>query len=457
LHNWFSSQNSAQAPGQLERLWTVFTVVVVMGWVFPLEANNPSGSAGAKIAYGGVFLVIGLLLLYRRRRALAMAVRSPLIWFVVFLACISILWSTAPWVTFVRSLALVGTTLTGLYLVATYPPREWLVLVALAFAVTICASLVVAAMDPTQGLLSGGAGQIRGVFSHKNVLGRVIALSVPIWLVLLPIVRSGQRWLPWVFVLTGSVVLALSNCKTALIAAAGVTLVWLVYALFRAHTYRFVAVVSGLLVLVVIAFGLFDLMPTVTTPTPQDSSEEGPMQAVFEAVGRDSGLTGRVFLWGLLWRQFERARWLGYGYGGFWLGWDGPASEVWAVYPTWRPVHAHNGYLDVALELGVVGLVLVGFLLLHCLYSTVRFALLGPFPEGWLPLAVLVMLLIINIADTSLLQRGYISWLTLSATVFWVNHGGARSTRRREGLAGDLQVWPDALPRDSDRDRLGYD
>jgi len=394
--------------------------VVVMGWVFPLEAQNPSGSVGAKIAYGGVFLMIGLLLLYRQRRALAIAVRSPLIWFVVFLACISILWSTAPWVTFVRSLALVGTTLTGLYLVATYPPREWLALVALAFAVTMCASLVVAGMDPTQGLLSGGTGPIRGVFPHKNLLGRVIALSLPIWLVWLPIARPGQRWLPWVFLLTGSVVLALSNCKTALIAAAGVTLVWLAYALFQGRTYRSVAVVSGLLVVVVVAFGLFDLMPTVATPAPQriESSEEGLMQAVFEAVGRDSGLSGRVFLWGLLWRQFERAPWLGYGYGGFWLGWDGPAGEVWAVYPTWRPVHAHNGYLDVALELGVVGLVLVGLLLLHCLYSTIRFALT------------------INIADTSLLQRGYISWLTLSATVFWVNHGESTLNTKGRGLVG---------------------
>ena len=45
--------------------------------------------------------------------------------------------------------------------------------------------------------------------------------------------------------------------------------------------------------------------------------------------------------------------WLGYGYQAFWRGVDGPSVDV--HLSGWIPPHAHNGFLDLALDLGIAG------------------------------------------------------------------------------------------------------
>ena len=68
--------------------------------------------------------------------------------------------------------------------------------------------------------------------------------------------------------------------------------------------------------------------------------------------GRDMTLSRRTLLWNDL-LKFPTNPLIGVGYGSFWLG--DRLTLIWEKY-VWMPNESHNGYLNVYLELGFVGL-----------------------------------------------------------------------------------------------------
>jgi O-antigen ligase len=79
--------------------------------------------------------------------------------------------------------------------------------------------------------------------------------------------------------------------------------------------------------------------------------------AVLEASGRDASLTGRTGIWQTVLSEPINPL-LGTGYTSFWLG--ERLQRIWNLYPNTPLIQAHNGYLEVYLNLGVVGLALLG-------------------------------------------------------------------------------------------------
>ena len=78
-----------------------------------------------------------------------------------------------------------------------------------------------------------------------------------------------------------------------------------------------------------------------------------------ESVGRDATLTGRTEIWNLALRLSENP-WVGTGFESFWLG--KRLETVWSIMPGIQ--EAHNGYLEVFLNLGWFGIGLLGVMLL---------------------------------------------------------------------------------------------
>ncbi len=74
------------------------------------------------------------------------------------------------------------------------------------------------------------------------------------------------------------------------------------------------------------------------------------------AVGRDTTLTGRTQLWSKVWTMIVDPL-FGTGFESFWLG--DRVDQIWRIY-WWQPNQAHNGYLEIFLNLGVTGLALLG-------------------------------------------------------------------------------------------------
>ena len=82
--------------------------------------------------------------------------------------------------------------------------------------------------------------------------------------------------------------------------------------------------------------------------------------AIIHAFGKNATLTGRTGLWkGLL--ATDTHPLLGAGFESFWLG--SRLNNIWSIFP-WQPNEAHNGYLEVYLNLGIIGVSLLGVMLL---------------------------------------------------------------------------------------------
>ncbi len=91
--------------------------------------------------------------------------------------------------------------------------------------------------------------------------------------------------------------------------------------------------------------------------------------ALASAVGKDATLTDRTKIWGFLLGMHTNPA-IGVGYQTFWIG---PRLEdFWQNAGLGRLNEAHNGYLEVYLELGLIGLVLISLFLISSYRNACR-------------------------------------------------------------------------------------
>ena len=77
-----------------------------------------------------------------------------------------------------------------------------------------------------------------------------------------------------------------------------------------------------------------------------------------ESLGRGSTMTGRTDLWGYC-LKIQSSPILGEGFESFWF--PERRKKIAAFYPKWKPGGSHNSYLDIYLDLGLIGLsILIG-------------------------------------------------------------------------------------------------
>jgi O-antigen ligase len=113
--------------------------------------------------------------------------------------------------------------------------------------------------------------------------------------------------------------------------------------------------------------------------------------SLVQAMGRDPTLTTRTQLWQELLRVSVDP-WVGAGFESFWLG--ARAKALWMEH-WWHPNQAHNGYLEIFLNLGWVGVMLLGFVILRG-YRAVVGSLSREPALGRLRLAIFVAAIVYN-------------------------------------------------------------
>jgi exopolysaccharide production protein ExoQ len=122
--------------------------------------------------------------------------------------------------------------------------------------------------------------------------------------------------------------------------------------------------------------------------------------------GRNATLTGRTDLWAVLLDIGFRNPVFGRGFGGFWLGTLTPG--FYDKFP-WRATTGHNGYIDVFIDLGVVGLLLLLLVTLSN-YNKIKEHFLNDFSAGVFVLTCTVCILLHNITESSLIKPTSILW-----------------------------------------------
>jgi O-antigen ligase len=74
-------------------------------------------------------------------------------------------------------------------------------------------------------------------------------------------------------------------------------------------------------------------------------------------LGRSATLSGRTDIWASAWDAASTRPLHGYGFGGVWGSDVPPTDEIWRQL-RFEAFHAHNGYLDLFLQVGLIGIAL---------------------------------------------------------------------------------------------------
>jgi O-antigen ligase len=284
------------------------------------------------LAYGAT----AILAVRDARRMQRAALASWPLWLVGAVALASALWSIDPQITLRRSMALLGTTLLGVYAGSTIDAEGLRRSVRIAAWITIVGSGLMVLYTPDLGIHQDiHEGYWRGAFLHKNNLGEFAALAVVCFLLD-----------------------CLATRKLALAPLIGIAIcLWLLVGAGSRTAW----VMTPILATLVLAFGGWEArkvlkVAAVVAVVALLISPSIDWSLVGALLERDESLTGRIPLWSLVWADIGERPVLGYGYGAYWLGKVGLSPLFWATLG-WRdsPNQAHNGFLDVWLECGLLG------------------------------------------------------------------------------------------------------
>jgi exopolysaccharide production protein ExoQ len=210
--------------------------------------------------------------------------------------------------------------------------------------IAIAASAFLALALPQYGrdLMGGHSTAWKGIFSAKNYLGHMglffltVAMSYRGRTSLLRLVRGFQ-------VVLCLVAIGFSQAATSYILTAFYCAYFVIVTVL--HRLR----KKDYVILVLVAF--FCLLGTVAVIAASPDF-------LFSLLGKDSTLTGRTGIWVATLESIARRPLFGYGYQAFWLGLEGESYHV-ILAVSWLLAQAQNGYIDVALQMGAVGLSIV--------------------------------------------------------------------------------------------------
>jgi O-antigen ligase len=208
------------------------------------------------------------------------------------------------------------------------------------FIVAMLASIVFSIFIPSYGVSVGGhEGDWQGIFTHKNGLGNFSLLAACIFT---SNIGRKMGWKPLIGLALSVFLILMSKSTTALVC---LILVLCVFTMLKsrkisATVYHFrYPIYAGVIFL---------------SATPFLISVFSPGLLLF---GKDTTFSGRVFIWQFILFMFSLRPFFGYGLNQFEVILKG-ANSTFSSNIGFQVGSTHNGFLDIAFSLGIVGLFL---------------------------------------------------------------------------------------------------
>ncbi len=341
-----------------------------------------------------LILIVGLAVLFGRARRVGALLKSnlPIVLFFSYCA-LSILWSDYPDVAFKRwtkdvgDLAMVLIVLTELDVSSAFKRT-----LARTGFVLIPVSLLLIKYYPDLGRTYSPWSWVPvpvGVTTNKNTLGMTCLL-----------LGLGSVWR---FLETYRE--EKSRHRTRALIAHGTLLImvfWLLWIANSATSFSCFILASGLMVamnlrLVSRKLSIVHLLVASEVALAIFALFADSGGGLLETVGRDPTLTGRTEIWHQV-LDLQTNPLFGTGFESCWLG--PRLQKMWSM-PWWHPNEAHDGYIEVFLNLGWTGIVLLGVLIATGYRNAIR-SLRSDREIGKLRLAYFVVVVIYNCTESAI-------------------------------------------------------
>lgn len=391
-----------------------------------LSAPPDDDSQFLRLSWYPVYLIVIMLAYPHRRRIWSVVQQNWLLALLLSWTLLSMLWSVSPADTLRRSVALMLSTVFGIYLGARVDTLWVLKLLAVAFGLDMVGSVVCSVAFPAIGVSADAeyAGAWRGLFASKNQLGAMMLIACLGFFVL----HMAERRRVYLLGLGGAfAILLLSTSKTPLM----IMLALITPLALSLRFYRTTRKFALLVALCLSAACLLLILGAVAIE---------PILALF---GRDTTLTGRTEIWDLSWLAITRSLWLGYGYGAFWTEASEPANAIWSVL-NWRVPSSHSGLLELWLGLGLVGVVIFAMLLIRTFSVIASQAILSAREECLWRIGYCLIFVIHSITEPSSMEQTSVSWV-LFISIAAAEHRIAERARAVRAAVGRPPPWSSRL------------
>lgn len=351
-----------------------------------------------------VWLGPTMLMLFRHRSTREVARRSKLLWVLVALILLSFLWSDyLPW-TLADNREVLQMSTFGLYFAVRFDLKQQIRLVALSFGIGAIMSFIVALAVPDIGIHGADhPGAWKGVYGYKNNLGSMMILAT-LAFVFMPL-RPSYRFLKWIGLGLSISLILLSTSKTSLTM---VLLLFLILFFYQKYRWR------GKVTVLFLDLGIL-LLGCVGTLVFAYWVD------ILAGLGKDPTLTGRTLMWGVTLTRLMNRPLLGYGRTAFWAPGSPYAVEAGrAVTENFVPPHAHNGFIDLALDVGLIGFTLFAIVFFKTYFKSLQRAYATVKAENFWYLAFLLFLFMNNIMESYLLYKSNLYWVLFVTAVLSV-------------------------------------
>jgi O-antigen ligase len=376
-------------------------------------AMPQAGNTTSRLMWLGLLGAGGLIVLrYQRLAMVVLRWMNPFFVVLVVLAGASVVWSIDPQFTVRRLIRLATIVLVCLGFVLARGARIQDVVRPMITAVLI-ASIVMVFVFPTFALERSPspelAGAWHGLATQKNGLGSLAAMGVLLWLH--AVLAREVRWPSGAAGLTVSLIcLFYSRSSTSLITTAAVVplMLFLMRTPRGVRPYMHWIIGLGASALMICSLAALRLIPGLSIL----------LRPLSMLTDKDPTFSGRTAIWNIVAEHIALRPFLGSGFGAYWVGpITGTPSYQFVTQLYFYPTEAHNGYLDVVNELGLVGGVcLLGYLFVYLRQSLHVFA--HARMQGALYLGVLFEQLVENMTESRWFNVLCVQFVILTVTTF---------------------------------------
>jgi exopolysaccharide production protein ExoQ len=375
-------------------------LVILSGGVSEGEGGDePPSFMLINAIFSVTYLISFCLLAIRWKKVAPVILKGGLIWVLLGLAVFSMFWSFSPDITRTRIIALIGTAIFSLYFASRYGLKEQLQIFGWTFGLAVATSILFAILLPQYGQMGGvHNGAWRGIYSHKNVLGNMMVTSATVFSLLALTIRQ-HKWIFWSMFGVSAVLIILSKASSPI-----VNLLILMSVLFILYIlrWRYVLMVPALMGISSVGIVLYSLI--------SNNAEQ-----VAGAFGKNLTLTGRTNFWPLIIEKIWDNPWFGYGFGAFWQGLAGPSAYIWNA-STFKAPNGHNGYLDLCLDLGLVGFSIYAIKFITSFQRALAYSRMRGTPDGFWPTLLFCYIILSNLTESTLMLQNNLLWTMQVAT-----------------------------------------
>lgn len=391
------------APPLWERAAAMFVVVMLTGaFVGPVFAPTQAETPILRLIWLPVYAVIIGLVAMRADKVIRAWPALLMVLGLVLHAYASKYWSIDAETTSRRVLAMGMASVFAVYLGVVFRGVHLPRLLMWMGLILGIGSLVFVFAFPAIGVHHGdNDGLWRGLWYEKNQMGGIMVAGAAASAACLASEQTRHRLMPFIALMVTTLLVLATQSKTSLLCLLlAVGLIAGLWAMRRGGAaFSVVAIWVGV---VLIATGTYVF---ITEPA-----------VVLKALGKDPSLTGRTDIWVSLMHKVSVHPWTGYGYQAFWGRESVPAMYV-REETGWPVPSAHNGWIDLLVQLGWPGAITVGIVVaIGFVGSVFRVMTDGP-KEGWWALGYFLAFLLLSLSESVLLSHANLPWVLMLAIV----------------------------------------